>query len=602
MIDIGTYNKLSDVYSKANLEKGLMPLVKIFFQMEANKRFCEPEVDEVLQRLILKKAVTKLDMAIFCFSVFENAEIYTAFSATLPNGLKTLISELLWKNSISNEEAAILLKETITIEPKSSFPSAYRSTPDTELRKEFYFFSVSITRLYNYSGGNIFHLSLNPLLKTLLINYYPKPIHYHFSPLENIPETTLKFSAENLIQDELQRILSYYMQNGIKYSIKGRPADATLNKFQKTTKIKEFFFDEPAINGKMRCMLIAGLLYDFKINNISIDTLAVIKYLFTKHYTKQKTSQYILMNLKGWGYLDSYDYDTNAETQFLSIVKQLPVDKGWVSIENVMGFIQTRSLLINPIKDYAIHNKLYYDSIDERYRSYMEKKNLYGKENMLVNKPFILGSIFLFASFGLLEMAYNYPDFGEFPKTFNSGFDELQYVRLTSLGAYILGLSDVYEPADGLHKNNKLKLSEESLMILVEGDATVFEIMLAKFAEKAGANRFKVSQAHFLKDCSSHNDIVKKIMLFKKTIVEKLPVFWEMQFTTWQLNSLKIGEDITTKLFKIPPNEKDLQRLIAQDEVLKKIILKAEQFYILVQSGNVTKFKTRMKELGYLVE
>jgi len=601
MIDIGTYNKLSDVYSKANLEKGLMPLVKNFFQIETNKSFCEPEVDEVLQRLLFKKAVTKMDMAIFCFSVFENADIYTAFLATLPAGLKTLISELLWKNSISNEEAAILLREKITIEPKILFPSAYRSTQDKELRKEFYFFSVNIIRLYNYSDGNVIHLSLHPLFKTLLLNYYPKPAHFYFSPLEKIPETTLIFNAENLILDELQRILSYYMQNGIKYSVKGRPTDVTLNKFQKTAKIKEFFFDEPAINGKMRCMLIAGLLYDFKINNISIDTLAVIKYLFNNHYTKQTTSQYILMNLKGWGYLDSYDYDSNAETQFLSIVKQLPVDKGWVSVENLMGFIQTRSLLINPIRDYAIHNKLYYDSADVLYRGYTEKKNLYGKENMLVNKPFILGSIFLFASFGLLEMAYNYPDFTEFPKTFNSGFDELRYIKLTPLGAYVLGLSDVYEPAGGLQKNS-LKLSEDSLMILAEGDVTVFEIMLSKFAEKAGANRFKVSQAHFLKDCSSHNDIFKKILLFKKTIAEKLPVFWEIQFSNWQLNSLKISVDITTKLYKIPPDEKDLQRLIAQDEVLKKLILKAEQFYILVQSGNVTKFKARMKELGYLVE
>jgi hypothetical protein len=601
MIDNETFNKLSEEYSKLNLEKGLMPLVKKFFLIPENKGYCKPKVNEVLQRLISKKAVTKSDMAVFCFSIFENEEIYKRFLVTLPDALKTLISELLWKESISDEEAAIFLKEPVTKDFNLAFGAAYRSSQDRELRNEFYIFSVFKRQLYSYTGGNIFTLSLTTCLKRLLINYYPKPKDYYFIPLDTVPATTFRFNAENLIQDELHRVLSYFMQNGIKYSNKGRPSEATLNRFQKTAKIKEYFLDVPDIAGKMRSMLIAGLLFNFKANNISIDTLAVLKNLFQKHYCKQTTSQFILMYLKGWAYLNNYDYNPNAETEFLAIIKQLPVDNKWVSMENLMGFMQTRTLLIKPINDYSLHNRLYYEFKDSTYRGYLEKKYLYGKEFLLVNKPFIEGSLFLFAAFGLIEIAYNYPDFKEFPKTFYSGFDELEYIKLTPLGAYILGLSDVYEPTGGIQKNT-LKLSEDSLMILAEGDAAVFEIMMAKFAEKAGANRFKVSQAHFLKDCSNQNDIFKKIQLFKKTIAEQLPVFWEIQFTTWQINSFKISEDITTKLYKIPPDEKDLQRLIAQDEVLKKLILKAEQFYILVPTGNNSKFKARMKELGYLVE
>jgi hypothetical protein len=601
MIDNDTFNKLSEVYSKANLEKGLMPLVKNFFLVPANKGYCKPEVDEVLQRLINKKAVTKSDMAVFCFSIFENKVIYKGFLATVPDVLKTLISELLWKESISDEEAAILLKEPVTKDLKLSYGAAYRSNDERELRNELYFFSVFNRKFYSYSGGNMFTLSLHPLLKRLLIDYYPKPKDYYFNPLDVIPDTTCRFNAENLIQEEMQRMLSYFMQNGIKYSNKGRPSEATLNRFQKTAKIKEYFLDVPDIAGKMRSMLIAGLLFNFKANNISIDTIEVIKNLFGKHYARHHTVQFILMFIKGWGYLDDLNYSDSAETEFLAIIKQLPVDDKWVSVENLMGFIQTRSLLIVTIDGYSINNRLYYERKDAAYRGYLEKKYLYGKEFLLINKPFILGSIFLFAAFGLIEIAYNYPDFKEFPKTFYSGFDGLEYVKLTPLGAYVLGLSSVYEPPGGLKKNS-LKLSDDSLMILADGDAEVFEIMLAKFAEKAGTNRFKVSQAHFLKDCSSTKDIDKKIQLFKKTIAEKVPVFWETQFTTWLLNSLKIVEDISTKLFKIPPNEKELQRLIAQDEVLKKLILKAEQFYILVQTSNVAKFKTRMKELGYLVE
>ena len=335
MIDNETFNFLSEVYSKANLEKGLMPLVKKFFLIPENKSYCKPEVDEVLQRLTNKKVVTKADMAVFCFSIFKNEEIYKRFLATLPHALQTLISELLWKESVSEEEAEILLKEPVTKDLNLPFGITYRSSQDQELRNEFYFFSVFKRNFYSYAAGNIFTLSLTPCLKRLLIKYYPKPVHYYFSPLEKIPETTFSFNAEDLIQEELQRMLSYYMQNGIKYSIKGRPSETTLNKFQKIAKIKEFYLDVPDLAGKMRSMLIAGLLYDFKIINISFDTLAVLKNLFNKHYIKQSTSQFILMYIKGWAYMGKYDYNPNAETEFLAIIKQLPIDNKWVSFENL---------------------------------------------------------------------------------------------------------------------------------------------------------------------------------------------------------------------------------------------------------------------------
>jgi hypothetical protein len=202
---------------------------------------------------------------------------------------------------------------------------------------------------------------------------------------------------------------------------------------------------------------------------------------------------------------------------------------------------------------------------------------------------------------GLMEIAYDGVDTEEFPITFSSEYDNLRYMRLTPLGAYILGLSDHYTPTHE-HTKNKMTLQEDSLMILTEGDIAVHELTLAKFAEKAGGNRFKVTASLFLKDCHSHESIGNKITLFRQIVREKLPAFWETQFQTWLSNAVKLQEDITTKLFKIPANDKNLQRIIVTDDVLKKIILKAEKFYILVPSSKVSIFKSRMKELGYVIE
>jgi len=43
----------------------------------------------------------------------------------------------------------------------------------------------------------------------------------------------------------------------------------------------------------------------------------------------------------------------------------------------------------------------------------------------------------------------------------------------------------------------------------------------------------------------------------KKTISEKLPVYWEQQFKSWQLNAVKVVANKTIQVFQIPPDEKN---------------------------------------------
>lgn len=595
MIDNNLLTQLSEVYSKTNLEKGILQFVKYFYIKHYSRINENPALESVYIKLVTKKQLTKIELSKVCFSVFENETIYKEFLVTLPLKLQTLIEKLLWVESMSDSEAEIIVKEPITQSSNSYYIS------EKELQKPYYFFSVSKDMIYTYPRTAVFSLSLHPLFKQVLMEFYPKPVHYYFNPVKKLPETQYRFSAENLILEEMPRLLSYYMQEAIKYSTKGRPSDATLNKLQKTTGITEFFPAENELFSKMRSMLLAGMLYNFKVSNISMDTISVLKELFTKRYLLLYSSQFMLTQLKGWGNLTDYDYHDHTQQNFLRVLKQLPGDT-WISSDNLIGFIQSRVIQIKPINSYALNNRLYFEKeLQQTYGNYKEKKYAGFNENMIANYPFIKGSVFLFASFGLLEIAYKDVNTKEFSKTFFSGYDGLQYFRLTALGAYVLGLSTSYEPAQALQQN-KLRFSEDGLMILAEGDMGVLDIMLSNYAEKAGVNRFKVTPNHFLKDCRSRKDVDLKIQLFKKTIAAKLPVYWEHQFMTWQLNALKVVVDKTIQVFKIPPDAKELQRLIAQDAELKVLILKAEQFHMLVASNHVGAFKNKMKELGYLVE
>lgn len=590
MISKDTLFKLTEIYTRSHLETGLLHLAKNFYLNQFFTIQQDPAIQEIVERVRQKKQLNKVDAAILSFSVFENEKVYKEFLQTLPAPLQKLIEKLLWVENLTDAQVEIFLNESILV------PAQYRDHKDVQ--KQYYFFDLRKQSFYTFKGPNvIIDLSLPPLFKQVLMQFYPKPPHYYFIPLDELPGTWDRFNGEDLIMQEMPKLLSYYMQDNIKYSIKGKPTDATIKKLQRSFGLAEFFESDNEILGKTRTTMLAGLLHGLKIKDISINVLSILKELFSKQYTSLHTSQCILQQLKGWTYMDEYDYEDIAESNFLAVIKQLPPGK-WVSADNLTDYVECNFVKINPIKSWGLNNRLYYE---KKYSSYADKKYVSSNATNLVLHPFIKGTIFLFASFGLIEIAYKGVDTQELAITFNSAYDGLKYFRLTPLGAYVLGLSTSYEPAQ-VQQQNTLQFSEDSLLILAEGDLGVLDVMLGSFAEKAGSNRFRVSHAHFLKDCKTKKEIDKKIELFKKTISAKLPAYWEQQFKTWLENATKVAEDIQTKVYQIPADAKELQRLIAQDTVLKTLILKAEKFHILIPPGNVTRFKSRMKELGYLVE
>lgn len=598
MIDKNILAELNENYNKTSLEKGIFPFVKKFYKQHSSVIEMEYEIAFIQEKIEAKKPITKPELMTYSFSVFVNEIIYKKFIQFLPEHIKLLIEKLLWVNNMSEAEVELLINQTITIIPTYSY---YASIND--LKGEYYFFTVKKQITNSYPEKGFYVLSLTPVFKQVLVKYYPKPVHYNFVPIADIPPTSFSFTAENSIISEFPKVLSYYMQQGIKYSNKGKPLDGTLNKLQRSCGITEFQLTYTEELGKIRSTLIAGLLYDFNVDNVSIDTVSMIKELFKHRYTKLHSAQFILNHLKGWGFMDdNYDYATQVENKFLNIVKELPQGK-WVSCTNLIELIECRFINLQPVSNAAAANRLYYQSSFNGFKelNYEEKFYVGSKNYYFIYQPFIRGTIFLYAAFGLVEIMNREIDTKQFSKTYYSAYDGLEYFKLTALGAYVFGQTETYESANGQQKN-KLQLSDDSLMILAEGEMGVIDIMLANFAEKAGASRYKVTPAHFLKNCQTIHDIDKKVTLFKKTISTSLPIYWQIQFETWRGNSFKINIDITTRIFKISETDRELQKLIVQDVILKGLIMKAEHFNILVPINNVAKFKARMKELSYVIE
>ena len=102
--------------------------------------------------------------------------------------------------------------------------------------------------------------------------------------------------------------------------------------------------------------------------------------------------------------------------------------------------------------------------------------------------------------------------------------------------------------------------------------------------------------------CKNISEVKSKINVFKQLLADNPPQIWKDFFAEVQKKSYQINNrNEEFKIFTLPDN-KELLRIIAGDDFLKKYIIKAEQWLILIRPEDVSKVKTHLKKRGYLIE
>ncbi len=182
-----------------------------------------------------------------------------------------------------------------------------------------------------------------------------------------------------------------------------------------------------------------------------------------------------------------------------------------------------------------------------------------------------------------------------------SPFDSLEYLRLTPLGRYALGVDKTYEPPV-IEQEAYFELDPERLIIRSLQDPNPYEQLLRDTAMPISRGRFQTSALSFLTNCHSREDVDGKINIFKQFIANELPPLWEQFFQSLLQHCHPLKEDKTTyKHYTLQPDNRDLIQLITTDPVLREIIIRAEGYRILVKIEDLRKFETQLKKHGYLL-
>lgn len=203
---------------------------------------------------------------------------------------------------------------------------------------------------------------------------------------------------------------------------------------------------------------------------------------------------------------------------------------------------------------------------------------------------------FILASLGMAEIALN----TSLPPT-RGLFSPLEYLRLTPLGCYALGVTKDYE-APAIQQEAYFELDPERLIIRSLQDPNPYEQLLRDTAMPISRGRFQTSALSFLTNCHSRDDVEGKINIFKQFIANELPPLWEQFFQTLLQHCHPLFEDIISyRHYTLKPDNYDLIHLITTDPVLRQIVIRAEGYRILVKYEDIRKFETQLKKHGYLL-
>jgi len=202
---------------------------------------------------------------------------------------------------------------------------------------------------------------------------------------------------------------------------------------------------------------------------------------------------------------------------------------------------------------------------------------------------------FMLASLGIAELALSPNDNPATP------FARAEYLRLTPLGRYALGIDHEYEPPQQ-EQVAYFELDPDRLIIRSLIEPNPYAQLLLDTSTAISRNRFETSPQSFLSHCSSREDVEEKIGVFRQFVSNELPPLWQQFFDSLLLHCNPLASDTTAyNVYRLSPGNTDLLRLLTSDARLRRLFIRAEGYLILVKKEDQKRFTDELKKHGYLL-
>ncbi len=548
-----------------------------------------------------KKIPPKTFLIALLYTVFVEKELFIALWEKFPPHLRAVFLLLVWRKRMISEDQ---LKEKFNIDLQDNIKAF---NPEDCIKGEFLIFGFHKFHRYDYRDRKRYNftLHLSELIRKAVKPHMDPPYEYHLHPVDMQPGDLKVYENQSTVLQELPLYMAYIEQGHLKLSKTGKPLKISLTELKKYHMTNEFY--EVSGFQFLRTELMLGLITSKKFPATGEPT-DLLKMVMNSYRTEPLYSSLInlLPHLKGRTSINVSYYEVDMKaTVWQSFLKVLPVNQ-WIEFSNISQYARARDISLQCVPFYIANRYLYY-TIQRDKDGWRWDTKVYIDPSIYdeaIEIPLLAGSFFLFAAFGLVDIAYEKPvnrHLHQKGKEYLSPFDGLRYVRLTDLGAFLTGKVKMYTPPETGREKAAFILDEKRLLMTMKGEDKLKTLIIEKIARPLPGNRFKMDYESFLKECSNKKEVQEKIDLFRAHVEKNPPPLWEEFFVKVLERVNPLSKKSGISLYKLH-GDMELLNLLATDEILKKYILKAENYHVAIEDKAYAKIKKRLESFGYLLK
>jgi|GEM_PF-3289276 len=564
----------------------------VFNHLEIAARY--PVLDKYYNQLKKKKPFKSKAKYVEVYAECLRKEVFVHLFQELPEKVKKMWELLIWNPVLSSK----VFSERFAIDTVNNSGWS-KPLPFT------HFFIPERQRTFFLSANPIYFFRLPFSIRKYLNTCFIRPESLTIKVVE--PEKTdFVFTNEGGVLKDLSLLVGLDAQGAIKLTKKGVLHATSIKKIEKALQLKRFYpwGDDPMTDytrATLAGYLIAMLPSDLK----QAEPEDTLKLIFAFFVSNNLWLHYI------YYYFEKF-HDTNVYSigeNYVALLYTLPIDK-WIDSKLIANVLRSESEIFVPLDA----DDLRYESTFMHFQNGKKKKSYLWKlddPKYLVEQYGIYAMFFVLASLGIVEIAYDRPakalekPWGDIHThedyKLYGPFDMLRYIRLTRLGAYLLGRIDNYNFSSFKKEEGKIRLDESQLLIHVEESVgNVKRHVLSELAVPINQVHYKVTFGSFLKGCRDMPAVLSKLEKFKSVVGNKWPKNWEAFEKELKTRNQLINRVEEAKVYRLE-SQPELLQTIVNDPTLRKLILKAEDYHVVVLPENHRGFLKRIRDLGYFL-
>jgi len=555
-------------------------------------------------------------------SSLEDRDHFEKWFASLPTYLSRAIEEASFKGYVDVALVQKLAGESVFVGTRVSYYERYRINPNLKL---------GIFDLYvNYKRTLLF---MKPLFRRLMASFLPIPPQYTIRPdtereprgwsaAETLSESMplLLRSIESFLEDHSNhdKILRRGLNKGTIKELRKSSAFPSFPVGSKTGTdsidlITRFLMIDPEQSAACGTKDVRDFIRE------------VVTTFFVAPPSVQIISHYLLIDSsfeysvllphvsKGLGprlRRSFFDHFPPARSIFYQMVKIMAESGGWYDVNAAVESVRMQALPFTIFRhDYGTSELIVKGEelilpegtigVDAWEKGFVPDIYL---SHALITRPLLKGYCYLMASLGLLEIEEEEPEkllVKNQRRLPISPFEGLSWARVTSFGAWCLGTS---QDKPELRQVYYEAIADRELpLVTYRGQSLECKVFLERIGAPIGEDRFRISEASFIRDCRNIAEIEHRIDEFKRLIAREPAGHWEELFSRVRERARLFEHEEPCVMIRLP-EDRELRRLFLEEKKLSSLVVRAEGGRIVVPQRNYKKLRKALEEFGVLKE